>query len=122
MTDRGHLMLMSKVAHAHAWVSAQVVIQRAHELMMQHLAAVAAATPIAASGLLMPTCATLRTLQILDASAHDYVSRFTGQMVKLFSCIEREHTNGGMTLASSGVAGCGPRVSVSDARSLVGSL
>ena len=70
---------------------------------MQHLAAICATNPpIANSPSLMPTCVTLRILKILEASSHDYVSKFTPQLVKLFHVIEREHTNNGMALSSTG--------------------
>ena len=83
----------------------QRIIQRVHEVMMQHLQAAVSNPAMATSSQLTPTCATLKILQTLDKTAPDYVTKFTGPLVKLFHCIEREHTAHGTALASGSLPG-----------------
>ena len=48
--------------------------------------------------------AALRVLEHLDTVVPDYVSRFTGPLVKLFVVIQHDHKQSGLALAP--VAGC----------------
>lgn len=48
--------------------------------------------------LLAQVSAALQILKHLDTVVPDYVSRFTGSLVKLFACIQQDHKQGGNTL------------------------
>lgn len=71
----------------------QMMITRSHEVMMLHLSSLFNSNAgLVGSPLLLAASATLQILTTLDMSSHDYVSKFTPQLVKLFHVIEREHT------------------------------
>lgn len=83
----------------------QRIVQKVHEVMQQHLSQAASGPALSTSPHLTAVCATLKILHHLDKVAPDYVTRFTGPLVKLFQCIEREHTSHGTVLASRSLPG-----------------
>lgn len=83
----------------------QRIVQKVHEVMAGHLTSAVSMPALSTSPHLTAVCATLKILQHLDKVAPDYVTRFTPNLVKLFQCIEREHTSHGTVLASRSLSG-----------------